>query len=152
MVKSTWPLQRTHPRPAAGPLACTERRLWPIQPLKFLAVCVLNTLIDTGLYMALTHHLGLAALPPLAKGLSYSVGVLNSCVWNRRWTFGSQAGIRATLLPFAVSSLMALAINTGAIHLCLEVLQADEIVSLALATAVTLVWNFAASKLVIFRR
>ena len=155
MVRSTWAAEGTQLDPAAGPLSGAARPSWPIQPLKFLAVGVLNTLIDAGMYLALTHHLGLAALPALAKALSYSIGVLNSYVWNRSWTFGSQANIRATLLPFAVSSLVALAINTGVMHLCLEVLHAlpaNEIISLALATATTLVWNFAASKFVIFRR
>ncbi|MBC8448982.1 MAG: GtrA family protein [Chloroflexi bacterium] len=98
------------------------RRMLPIQALKFLAIGVLNTLVDGALYFALTRWWGLAALPALAKGLSYSAGVLNSFHWNRSWTFKSEAsGLRA-LLPFVLANLIALAINAGVMQVCLQVI------------------------------
>ena len=54
---------------------------WLDQALKFLAVGVLNTLLDAGLYLALTRWLDLTPWPALAKGISYGAGILNSFAW-----------------------------------------------------------------------
>lgn len=125
---------------------------WLVQALKFAVVGVLNTALDAGVYLMLTRWLGLAALPVLAKGISYGVGTLNSFAWNRSWTFKSEAGVVTTLASFVFANLVALAVNAGTMHLCVNVVHLDELLSLALATGVTLLWNFAISKFLIFKK
>lgn len=127
-------------------------RTWRVQALKFLVVGVLNTGVDAGLYLALTRWLGLAALPALAKGISYSAGVVNSYYWNRSWTFRSRAGGLGTVAAFGLANLAALALNAGAMHLALNVLGLPEIVAFGAATAATFSWNFAVNKFVVFRQ
>ena len=119
------------------------------QASKFAVVGVLNTAVDVGLYLALVH--GLGVWPVAAKIVSYGAGVLNSFAWNRSWTFRSQASAWRTLGPFVLVNLAALAVNAGVIHVGLDTLALPEWLCLALAIGVAFLWNFAASKLIVFR-
>ncbi|HMN62760.1 MAG TPA: GtrA family protein [Anaerolinea sp.] len=122
------------------------------QAFKFGLVGVLNTAVDWLVYFALTHGLAyFGANLTFAKGISYTVGVLNSFFWNKTWTFRSSAAPRSTLLPFFITNLVGLAINTGLMQVCLHTLRLPEIVSLIVATLGTLAWNFTLSKLVVFK-
>jgi putative flippase GtrA len=125
---------------------------WLIQAFKFLAVGALNTLVDAGLYFALTRWLGLAILPTLAKAISYGIGVLNSFYWNRSWTFRSKGKALSKFTLFVMANLIALALNAGLMHIGLVIWQLPELAALVLATGSTLVWNFTISKFFIFNR
>lgn len=117
------------------------------QIARFLVVGVLNTLVDAGLYALLTRGLGLlVTLPVLAKGISYSAGVLNSFFWNRRWTFRSTSGLYISLPPFVLANLLGLVVNAGCMHFGLNILGLPETFSFGAATLITLVWNFLISK------
>lgn len=127
--------------------------VWFGQAVKFFSVGILNTALDVGLYLVLTHWLGiLAGWPVLAKAISYSIGVLNSFYWNKSWTFKSEASTLTTLTPFVLSNLLATAINAGMMHLGLTIFNLPENVSLVLATGITFLWNFTISKFVIFKK
>jgi putative flippase GtrA len=126
--------------------------LWLRQAVKFGIVGVLNTAVDLGTYFVLTRWLGMAGLPVAAKGISYSLGILNSFFWNKTWTFRSNASTWKTLVPFFLVSLIGLGMNAGGMQLGLNVLHLPELVALALATVFALAWNFVLSKFVIFRR
>jgi putative flippase GtrA len=136
--------------------------IWLEQAVKFLSVGILNTALDASLYFVLTRWLalryacgysgqGFSTLQTLAKGISYGAGILNSFFWNKSWTFKSDASTLATFVPFALANLAGLAINAGAMHICLNVLSLHEILSLALATGTSLSWNFIASKVFVFK-
>ena len=125
---------------------------WLKQAVKFGSVGVLNTLLDLAIYFVLTRWLGLGGQPTLAKGISYSVGVLNSYILNRVWTFRATGSSWAALLPFVLSSLVGLAINTGMLSLCLNTLALPELIAIGIATASSLLWNFLVSKFLIFRK
>lgn len=123
------------------------------QAVKFGMVGVLNTAVDWIAYFILTDALRVLAIhPTLAKAISYTLGILNSFIWNRNWTFRSKTGVAGTLLPFILVNLVGLGINAGLMQLGLYTLHLPEIVSLALATVGTLAWNFVLSKFVIFRQ
>ena len=135
----------------ASRLIRTHFPLWLTQAVKFGSVGVLNTVVDAVLYFVLTRWLGFSAFRILAKGISYGVGVLNSFYWNKSWTFQSKTNTWAILVPFVLSNLVALIINGGVMHLCLNVLKLHEVLSLVLATGTALVWNFTVSKFLIFK-
>lgn len=127
---------------------------WFRQALKFGVVGVINTAVDLGLYFILTHWIPFFAdQQVLAKALSYSAGILNSFLWNRSWTFKSNTGIFniATFL-FVLSNLVGLGLNTFVLYLGLKVLHLPEILVLAAATAIPLLWNFIISKFVVFKK
>jgi putative flippase GtrA len=132
--------------------AARFRPNWLIQAIKFGAVGVLNTGVDLGLYFVLTRWLGLGSVPVLAKSISYSAGILNSFIWNKTWTFRSKAGTLVTLIPFVITNLIGLGINTGTLELCLKVLHLPELAGLAVATGSTLAWNFLISKFIVFKK
>jgi putative flippase GtrA len=133
------------------PETSRPRPKWLLQAIKFGAVGILNTGIDLGLYFVLTRWLGLGSLPSLAKAISFSAGILNSFLWNKFWTFQSRAGTWKTLIPFILTNLVGLGINTGMLQVGLKTLQLPELVALGLATLTTLFWNFGISKFVIFK-
>jgi putative flippase GtrA len=123
------------------------------QAVKFGMVGVLNTAIDLGLFFALTHWVAFfGSASGAAKAISYSAGILNSFFWNRNWTFRSSSNSWATMLPFIVVNLAALAINYGLYQLGLHYFHFSTTGALILATGGTLALNFIASKFVVFRK
>jgi putative flippase GtrA len=126
---------------------------WIEQGFKFLIVGMLNTGVDFALYFLLTRLLfETGEMTVLAKGISYSAGVVNSYVWNRSWTFESGGGPWKTFLPFALVNLIGLGINAGTLWLGVHTAGLPEFPALILATGATLIWNFIISKFVIFRK
>ena len=126
---------------------------WLQQALKFLLVGVGNTALDALIYYLLTRGIPFfGAQPAIAKGISYTVGILNSFIWNRLWTFRSKSAAGSTLVPYVLTNLSGLALNTGMMQLGLRVIGLPETLAFLLATAVTTGWNFVASKFLVFRK
>jgi putative flippase GtrA len=124
---------------------------WIPQVIKFSLVGILNTLLDAGIYLILTGWLGFGALPVLAKGIAYSIGMGNSFILNRFWTFSSNVKITHSAGIFILTQIAALGINTGFMALGLKFLHLPELIALGFATLVTFCWNFVINKLVVFR-
>lgn len=73
---------------------------WKTQSFRYVLVGVISNLV---LYIA---YLGLTALsmaPKSAMSLLYVVGVVQSFVFNKRWTFGYAGSIRKVLPRYAVA-------------------------------------------------
>lgn len=124
---------------------------WLRQAARFSAVGASNTVLDAVLYFLLTHFFGLGSLRVVAKAISYGAGTLNSFHWNRSWTFRSRARAATTLIPYVLMSLAALAINAVAMYGSLQLFSQHEVPAFAVATGITLLWNFGLTKYVIFR-
>jgi len=140
-----------HPTPEIPAPTPQSDRDWFRQATKFGVVGISNTLVDWGIYYILTRWLGLSALPVIAKAISYGAGILNSYIWNKRWTFRSQQqGVRPLLL-FVGVNLIGMGFNALALKAGLF-FGISELLSLLLATSATLLWNFLLSKQVVFRR
>ena len=58
----------------------------------------------------------------------------------------------ATLGPFVLSSLVAIAINAGVMYLGLNTFDLPDTIALVLATGSTFLWNFIISKVFIFKK
>ena len=125
---------------------------WIPQVIKFFLVGILNTLLDAGIYLILTGWLGFGTLPVLAKGIAYSIGMGNSFILNRTWTFNSDGKVGRAAGIFILAQIAALGINTGFMALSLKFLHVPELIALGIATLATFFWNFAINKLVVFRR
>ncbi|HWQ45433.1 MAG TPA: GtrA family protein [Longilinea sp.] len=124
---------------------------WLRQAVKFGMVGVINTLVDAGVYFALTRWAGMIDLPVLAKAISYSCGVLNSFFWNRLWTFRSKQNSWKNFALFVLVNLIGVGINSSVMAIGMNSLHLIEVVSFLLATAASLGWNFLMSKRVVFR-
>jgi putative flippase GtrA len=125
--------------------------VWISQVLKFSLVGILNTLLDAFTYLVLTRWLGFGALPVLAKGIAYTVGMSNSFIWNRNWTFHSDVEIGRAAGSFILVQIAALGVNAGIMALGLNLLHLSELVALGIATLAVFLWNFVINKLVVFR-
>jgi putative flippase GtrA len=125
---------------------------WITQVIKFSLVGILNTLLDAGIYLILIGWLGFGALPVLAKAIAYAIGIGNSFILNRTWTFNSDVKVGRAGGIFILVQITALGINTGFMAFGLKFLHLPDLVSLGVATLVTFGWNFVINKLVVFRR
>lgn len=127
--------------------------VWIKQAGKFIIVGLINTALDFSVYFLLTRLIGfMGTHPVLAKGISFSAGVLNSYIWNRKWTFKSTAQPIRTIFPFIFVSVTGLLINTGVMQLLFMKWKWSEVVAIILATAVTITWNFGLNKILVFRK
>jgi len=122
------------------------------QVIKFSLVGILNTLLDAGIYLILTGWLGFGTLPVLAKGIAYSIGMVNSFILNRTWTFSSDVKVGRAGGIFILAQIAALGINAGTMALSLEIFHLPDLVALGVATLATFSWNFVINKVVVFRR
>lgn len=126
--------------------------LWLSQILKFGTVGLLNTSVDWLAYFILTRTVGyLDANPFLAKGLSFTLGIATSYLFNRNWTFRSQSSTKRSMSYFAVINLLAIPLNSLTLQIGMETLHLPEGYALLLATSSTFVWNFLWSKFYIFK-
>jgi len=120
------------------------------QAAKFGVVGILNTAVDFVVFLLLTRAAGFA--PELAKVFSYSAGVVNSYVFNSRWTFKKESKESLNQkLRFLAVSLVGCAVGTGVVKLCVDVFGWVDWLSNAASICVTVGFNFLGSKLFVFR-
>ncbi|MBV9967871.1 MAG: bifunctional glycosyltransferase family 2/GtrA family protein, partial [Alphaproteobacteria bacterium] len=93
-----------------------------IQAVKFMAVGVINTLVDASLYIALTRGAEFFANHLLvATFLAFMAGTVSSLSLNRRWTFAVRARLSFTeVARFYAAVSLALFINVQSMRLLLN--------------------------------
>ncbi len=117
---------------------------------KFAIVGVANTLLDMGVFWLLSVLLGIN--PYISQVISYSCGMLNSYIFNRSWTFRSQAKFFSpALLRFIILNLIMLGISTGLLFVLLDILAVPKMIAKVGATIITLVISFVVNRLWVFK-
>jgi putative flippase GtrA len=125
------------------------------QAVRFLIVGLTNTVVDLGAFYLLTRISGMPDIA--AKTISYVLGIGNSFVWNKYWTFGARGSGRGwrefglfflvNLPPLAVNivvfSLLGLWTTSGSF--------AAREGKAFIAAIVAVVWNFLGSRYLAFR-
>lgn len=120
------------------------------QFIKFGIVGISSTVIDWGIYLLLTRIFGIYYL--MAKILSFGVAVLNSYIWNRRWTFRSNDPQKLRqFIKFLTISIVGLVLNSTIMFIAVDKLKYHDIIGLVLATGIVTIWNFLANKFYTFR-
>jgi len=87
-----------------------------IQFIKFLLVGVLNTGIDFGVLNLLMFSTGITSgfYYSVFKAISFTCGVTNSYIWNKRWTFKKGKNLeKKEFSKFFTISLIAFGVNIG---------------------------------------
>ncbi len=116
---------------------------------RFATVGLTGTLLDIGLFTALHVLLGMPTLA--ANTLSYSAGIVNNYIWNRRWTFTDRPhkAVGMQFPQFATVSLSALLLNNLLVLLIAPPFSVlfphagyGDLLAKVCATAVGLCWNF----------
>ena len=132
---------------------------------KFAVVGVLNSGVDFGILNALmlvTGHASGAAFLAF-KSVSVTLGVINSYIWNKYWTFAaakSPSGARRELVSFMVVTLIAVGVNVAGADVIVNVIGAPSGFSSKLwanigaisGAGLTLFTNFFGYKFFVFRK
>jgi len=125
------------------------------QAVRFLVVGLLNTAVDLGAFYLLTLIPGMPDIA--AKTMSYILGICNSFVWNKYWTFGAKSSGRTgrefglfflvnlppLIVNIVVFSLLGLWTTSGTF--------AAREGKAFIAAAVAVIWNFLGSRYLAFR-
>jgi putative flippase GtrA len=125
------------------------------QAARFVAVGVLNTVVDLGAFMLLERIPGMPEVA--AKGVSYVLGICNSFLWNKYWTFNASKSKRGwrEFGVFSLVNLPPLLVNVIVFTLLgLWIDSGSRLVQLGKAFAaavVAVVWNFLGSRYFAFR-
>jgi len=119
-----------------------------IQFIKFNLVGVLNTAIDMGAFAILTHF-GLNMYA--ANVISYSLGLVNSWVWNSRWTFGDKKMNGKKVLGFVAVNLLAMGVQMAVLWVGKGKLGLNHNLAKLLAIPFGLVVNFLGNRLFVFK-
>ncbi len=116
--------------------------------IKFALVGCLNTGITIGTYSLLTY---LNVNYIIANIIGYSLGTLNSYVWNKNWVFKSTQEHKKLLFKFIIVNLLTLGFNTSLLYLLVDKLHGSKFISQLFVTAVGLVINFSLNKIWTFK-
>lgn len=136
-------------------------RVIPImgQFARFVVVGLLNTAIDFGLLNTFVAITGITSGVGIffMNSISFSTALINSYFWNKLWVF--QGNKKGHFLTFVTVTLIGLAINSGIVYTLTtfvppvfgirESLWVN--VAKVIATGVSLFWNFAGYKMLVFR-
>ncbi|MES1199075.1 MAG: GtrA family protein [Pseudomonadota bacterium] len=118
------------------------------QFLRFAAVGAVATAVHYSILVGLKEGLGVS--PLVATTFGYGAGALISYTLNRRFTFDTKPAFTSGLLKFLAVVFIGALIN-GAIVAALIKAGLYYLLAQLIATALVLIWNFAASRLVVFR-
>jgi putative flippase GtrA len=125
------------------------------QAVRFLVVGLTNTAVDLGFFYLFTRIPGVPDIA--AKTLSYILGICNSFIWNKYWTFGARRSGRTAqefalfflvnipplIVNIVVFTLLGLWTTSGSF----AVREGKAFI----AAIVAVVWNFLGSRYLAFR-
>jgi putative flippase GtrA len=125
------------------------------QAVRFLVVGLTNTVVDLGAFYLLTLIPGMPDIA--AKTVSYVLGICNSFVWNKLWTFNARRSGRTAqefglfflvnlpplIVNIVVFSLLGLWTTSGSF--------AAREGKAFIAAVIAVIWNFLGSRYLAFR-
>lgn len=141
-----------------------KRLLIIFQAAKFFLVGTLNTFIDLAVLNFFIWISGIANGPfyVVFKAISFSAAVINSYFWNKYWTFEKRGEKpkKEEFLKFFVVTAIGLLINVGVASFVVNVIGpqwgiTEKIwasVGAIIAAFFAFIWNFTASKFIVFKK
>ena len=125
------------------------------QAARFVVLGVMNTLVDLG---ALYRVARMPGMPEVgAKAVSYFLGIFNSFVWNKYWTFNAARSARGwrEFGMFFLVNLPSYVVNVVVFTLLGLWLESGEwyvrVPKGFAAAVIAIVWNFLGSRYIAFR-
>ncbi len=126
-----------------------RERLLLVQGSKFLVVGIMNAVIGIGVIYATQNLLDMNY--QLSNALGYGCGIVNSFIWNRRWTFRSKKDPKPEILLFFLVFGVSYGINFVATTGAVEVLGINKNVAQLVGIFFYTTSNFFGNKYVTFR-
>jgi len=140
-----------------------KRFSWSEQFGRFVVAGFLNTSIDFGILNLLSFKFGIYSGKPiiLFNVIAFAVGVTNSYLWNKYWTFKSEGKPRISeAAMFVGMNIIWTAVNTSIVFFIttfsdlFKSFSPPEVENIAkvIATAVSLFGNFFGLKFLVFKK
>jgi putative flippase GtrA len=120
-----------------------------IQFIKFGIVGVSNTLLTALTIWILMNVFHCSDYFSNITG--YVVGLINSFIWNRRWTFESNTKVKDTIFKFIITFAISYALQLGNLYLLLQYSKIDPYVCQLLSIGVYTCVNFVLNKFYTFK-
>jgi putative flippase GtrA len=112
-----------------------------VQFIKFSLVGALNSMVHFFVFVILYRGASVHYLASSAIG--YCVGMINSYIFNRRWTFSSrQEKIKKEFGKFAIVNILALLVNVGSLRFFKENVNLSAEAGQVCAIGLSLIMNF----------
>ncbi len=121
----------------------------PAQFLRFAVVGAIATIIQFSILVALVELAHVNEL--IANAVGFAFAATANYLMNRYFTFaGTSSHAGYGMLKFAVTSLIGLGVNSLIFKAFMSV-GIYYMIAWALATGLTLIWNYSAARLIVFR-
>lgn len=120
-----------------------------IQLLKFGIVGVSNTLLTAITIWILLRVLHFNDYSSNIVG--YIVGLVNSFIWNRKWTFANTAKVKDTIFKFIITFAISYLFQLGNLYLLIHYTQIDSYICQLISIVVYTIINFILNKYYTFK-
>lgn len=120
--------------------------------IRFLVVGAVNTLVGYGLFVLFELSLGHVIGYLGSLYASYAVATTSAFVLHRRFTFRVRGTLGLDYLRFQIVYLVALAVNTVALPVLVEIVGLQPIVAQASIAMMTTILSYVGHKFFSFRR
>lgn len=125
---------------------------WFIQLFRYFFVGGFAFLVDYGLLVLLTEVFGLHYL--VSATISFLAGLVVNYLLSTSWIFRKSTleNKWAEFLIFAVIGVVGLGLNNLLLYLFTDKLHIHYMISKLLTTAIVMIWNFGARKVILFNK
>lgn len=125
---------------------------WFIQLFRYFFVGGFAFLVDYGLLVLLTEVFGLHYL--VSATISFLAGLVVNYLLSTSWIFRKSTleNKWAEFLIFAVIGVVGLGLNNLLLYLLTDKLHIHYMISKLITTALVMIWNFGARKIVLFNK
>ncbi|WP_139356156.1 GtrA family protein [Clostridium felsineum] len=118
---------------------------------RFSAVGVINTLIDFVMFTLFNSVIGVGY--SISQVIGYGSGVINSFIFNKKWTFSDKAGkkkLHKELIRFIFINVITLLVTLVSMNLFVKGLGINVYVAKILVTLIAQAINFLGYKILVF--
>ncbi|OIP82278.1 MAG: hypothetical protein AUK44_08150 [Porphyromonadaceae bacterium CG2_30_38_12] len=125
------------------------KNVFHIQLVKYITVGILNTLLTLTIIWLLTIIFSFS--PYFANIIGYVIGLINSFLWNKTWTFNNRNKITPTLIRFLIAFLLAFSVEFVNLHLMLNYTEFEPFTCQLISNVIYTFMNFILSKYFTFK-
>lgn len=126
-----------------------RKNLLLVQGSKFLIVGIMNAAIGLGVIYSTYNLLNVNYI--LSNVLGYGCGIVNSFIWNRRWTFRSKKDPKPEILLFFLMFGVSYGVNLLVTVICVEKLGIQPNIAQLVGIFFYTTSNFFGNKYLTFR-
>ena len=120
-----------------------------IQFVKFGIVGVSNTLLTALVIYLLLEVLNCSDY--LSNVAGYVLGLINSFIWNQKWTFANKSSIKNTFFKFVLIFIISYAVQLGNLFLWLNYTSVNPYICQLISMIIYIGLNFTLNKIYTFK-